>query len=803
MLKHHLRIAWRSMLRSTSSSFINLLSLSIGLTATLLICLWIYDEYKVDRFHEKGEALVQMLQNTATPNGLETESSLPGPLAVALAKELPEVAEAVAVLPYEWFEGEQFLLSDGQGRTFSSRNQFASRNFFSVFSYPLLYGLPDEVLADRRSVVISEELAEKLFQGPDAVGRTLEWQHDEFGGTYLVTGVFAALPQYSSAQFDAVFSYDLFVDKNQKMAGWTDSDPDTYVVLAPGVALAAFNQKVASFLQTKAKLSDELWGQPYADRYLHGTYENGKVAGGRITYLYLFAIIALMTLLIACVNFVNLTTAKASARMKEVGVKKAIGADRKSLAIQYMVEAALLATMSLVIAIGLTFLFLPTFNTIAAKAMQLSFEWSFLLPIVLILASTILLAGSYPAFYLSGIEPISALKGDRQSKGTVSSLVRKGLIVFQFSITALLMVLALVVYHQVELIQSKQLGYEKENIVWFNTGLLESGGGTEGLSEESIERFLQLLNGLPGVVNTANFAHHVVNNFGTTTGLTWPGKATDQRAQFAQISGGYDLIPTLKMQMAAGRSFSRDHKLDHDKIIFNEAAIKVMGLEDPLGKQIRLWGEEREIIGVVKDFHFESLYKNIEPLFLKLDTDDFASDVMVQLAPGNQLETLGRIEKVYQSFFLGGMPFEPHYLDDNYQALYASEIRVSALSKYFTGIAILISCLGLFGFATFTVQRRSKEMAIRKVLGSSALQIIGLLLRSFLSLVVLALVISLPIAHLIARNWLDTFAFRIDLGPTYFVIAAFAIVLLCLLTVGGQLLRAKGVDMVKYIQQSD
>ena len=791
MFRHNFLIAFRNFNRSRVPFFINLVGLSVGLACTLLIYLWVNDELSVDAFHEKGDRLVQVLQNMPTPNGIITNENTPGPLAKVLADEVPTVEHAVSVVPYEWFEGEKFMLSDGDKRFFSARNQFASADYFKIFSYPLVQGNKDQVLADRNSVAISAALAQKLFNTTDAMGKTVEWIHPEVGGRYRVSGVFE-IPPRSSAQFDAVFHYDIFLEQNENLTVWTNSDPYTYVTLKPNVHLDQFNAQINDFPATKSASTEEtLVGQLYSEKYLHGQYENGQPSGGRITYVRLFSTIALFILAIACINFINLSTARASTRMKEVGVKKVVGSGRRSLIVQYITESVVMAFIALLVALALVALLLPQFEVIAGKDILLVFNPGITLSILAITLLTGILSGSYPALYLSGISPVRALKGER-NRNFSGQWVRRGLVVFQFAVSAILIVSVVIVYQQIELIQSKKLGYNKDNIIRFAPGIQEANPttGTHALPEEDRERFLQLLRNTPGVVDATNYAHHMVGDFGTTTGVDWPGKDPNRDLLFAQIAGGYDFIETTNIKLKEGRSYSRKFSTDHEKIIFNEAAIRAMGLKDPVGQVITLWGEEREIIGVTDDFHIDKLYERIMPVFITLSTDDFASNMMVKIAAGHERATLDRIASVYQDHFVAGMPFEFEFLDESYQRLYAQEIRVGMLSRYAAGVAIFISCLGLFGFATFTVQRRLKEIGIRKVMGADSFNITYLLTADFTKMVLWAVVVSLPVSYFITQRWLAGFAYRIDLEWWFFAGAGLLILLIAWLTVGLQTVKA-------------
>lgn len=805
MLKQNLKLFFRNISKHKSTSLINVIGMSTGLACALFITIWVIDELEVDRFHEKGDRLVQLLQNLPTPNGIETDDVTQGPLAEALANEFPEVEQSVSVLDNTWFEGEKFLLTDGGDKIFSADNQFASSNYFSIFSYPLLHGNPDQVLANTNGVVISEEMARKLFQTTEAMGKTVEWIHDEYGGTYMVSGVFKEIPKNSTAQFDAVFNMEVFLSENDDLTEWNNSDLKTFAVLKQNASLGSFNTKIKDFLKTKNKnLLETYFAQVYGDRYLHGNYENGLVSGGRIQYVYLFSLIALLILIIACVNFINMATAKASTRIKEIGVKKSVGAKRKSLILQFTAESLVTACISMILALLIVIFLIPQFNAIAGKELVLDLDISLIVGILSITFCTGVVAGIYPALYLSSLSALNGLKG-KLPKKSGGHFIRKGLVVFQFVISVVLIASVFIVYKQMDFIKDKNLGFNKEQIIWFSSGVLESNmneaDGDGGMSVEQIESFLQTLKNTPGVVNASNFRHTMMADFGTTTGVNWPEKSEGLEAQFAQISGGYDFIETMQMKLKQGRLFSRSFKTEKGKIIFNETAIQQMGMKDPIGKVISLWGEDKEIVGVVEDFHVDKLYNKVMPVFMQLDNNNFASNIMVRMEPGTEIATIQRVRQAYQDYFIKGMPFDFRFLDENYQVLYEGEKRVATLSKYFAGLAILISCLGLFGLAIFTAERRRKEIGIRKVLGQSASQVMIMLSGEFAKLVLVSVVIALPIAYLLANNWLSSFAYRIPLEIWYFLGAGLIAFLVAMFTVGSQAFGAASRNPISALRE--
>lgn len=550
------------------------------------------------------------------------------------------------------------------------------------------------------------------------------------------------------------------------------------------------NCKITHLLEKKAQGHEQsLFIRPYGDKYLYGEYENGLQTGGRILYVKLFSIIALFILLIACINFTNLSTAKAYFRTKEIGIKKAIGANRKSLIIQFLSESILIALFSFIIAILLVWLLLPQFNQITSKELDIKWDTSLVLTFLTICFSTGLLSGAYPAFYLSSFKPVIILKG-KTTTSTRELWTRKVLVVFQFTISVILIVAVVVFYKQIEFIQSKNLGYDKDNII-----LIEK----EGNLTKDVKVFLQEVKNIPGVINASSLWGNMTRVPNTTSALAWEGKNPNVEVDFGEVQIDYDLIETLGLELTEGRAFSKAFGQEDHKIIFNEKAIEVMGLKDPVGKTVKLWGEERQIIGVVKNFHSESLYEPLKPLFLNLTI--YTNNIAIKIKAGTQKETIARLNKLYGQYN-PGITFEFEYLDnEHFNGLYTSEQRVATLSRYFAGMAILISCLGLVGLAAFTSARRRKEIGIRKVLGSTDMNIVKLLSGEFMGMVFTAIIIALPISYLMAKYWLDEYAYAIELKWWFFIAAGLIALIIAGLTLVTQTLKAARMNPVATLRE--
>lgn len=796
MFKHNILISFRSQRRYKSSFFINLTGLSTGLACSLLIFLWVHDELNVDNFYKKGEQLYEVMLNIPIGSGeILTTDATPGPLVQALTEEMPEV-EVALIVSYPMSETNGIISS---GDTHVKANElYVGGNFFCVFSFPLIKGSKQNVLSDKSKVLISDEMALKLFGSTENVtGKTIGWDRKNMEGSYIISGVFKNPAANSSLQFDLLFTHDVYYEKyKENLENWGNSNPSTFVVLSEGTDIKLFNDKIRDFIKSKLRESGSeddldwagtLFAQKFSDRYLYNKFDNGVQSGGRISYVKLFSMIAAFILLIACINFMNLSTAKASRRLKEIGVKKVVGADRKSLLAQFMSESVVMAFLSLVVALIIVTVALPWFNRIVGKHITLNTDYRIWLSGFVIALLTGFIAGSYPALYLSKFKPIHVLKG-KLSNSIAGAWVRKGLVVFQFTASIILIGVVLIVHNQINFIHTKNLGYNRSNIITFKR---------EGKLNEGLGTFLKEVKKMPGVVAASDFTHNLTGDYGSTTSVEWEGKASGDPILFSNLEVGYGLIELMDFELVAGRSYSSEYGSESSKIIFNEAAIKAMGMENPVGKSIKLWGKDRQIIGVVKDFNFESLYEKVKPCFLLWYPD--RQNILVKIKPGMEKETIAKIQNFYQSYN-DGLPFEYHFLDDDYDRLYASEQRVATLSRFFAGMAILISCLGLFGLAAFTAERRLKEIGIRKILGAGQIGIIKILSADFTQMVILAIFIAIPLIYLISNHWLRRFAYHINLQWWYFAVAGFTTLLISWITVGIQTIKAAQVNPVECLK---
>jgi putative ABC transport system permease protein len=786
MINHYLTIIYRNFLRSKGYFLINLSGLAAGMTCTLLIYLWVKDEIGMNKFHAKDKNLFQVMENQQYADNLMTTNSTPGILAENLKIDFPEIEYSATTT---WENDHTLSLKD---HNVKAKGYHVGADFFNIFSFNLVEGNADKVLTDKFSIVISKSLAVRLFgTDNDVVGKVIELDHDK---GFNVTGVFEDIPGNSSNQFDFVVPFKVFFDDNEWVREWGNNGPSTFIVIKDGTDPIALENKIKDYIKGKDDKSNvSLFLVKYSDLYLHGNYKNGQQSGGRIGFVRLFGVIALFILIIACINFMNLSTARATRKSKEVGIKKSVGAGRNSLIFQYMSESLITSFLALIISIGVVYLTLPSFNTLTAKHIELNLGDPLLL--LWLLGTTIItgvVAGSYPALYLSGFKPAAVLKGE--VKGSLGELwVRKGLVVFQFFLSVILIVSVIVVYEQINFMLTQDLGYQKEQLIQFRR---------EGKlwDANTLETFLTEVRRTPGVKEATSIGHGLLGQNSNTSGLNWEGKDPEEKILFEIVGANDRLFETIGLTFVEGHAFAGGKTpSDTSKIIFNEAAIKVMGLKDPIGKHIKLWDKhDKEIIGVVKDFNFQSMFEAVKPLFFTFGEDN-TWNMMVRLEAGKNKETLESIEKIYTTLN-PGFSFEYSFQDEEYAKLYAGEQRVAVLSTGFATMAILISCLGLFGLAAFTAERRMKEIGIRKALGSSSSNIVLLLSGDFTKMVMVSVILGLPVAWYVLDMWLSKFAFRIPLSLVYFTVAGLMALVVAWITVASQAIKASRVNPVKCLR---
>ncbi|MBS1528138.1 MAG: ABC transporter permease [Bacteroidetes bacterium] len=782
MLKHNLILFYRNFKKHKTTFLINVAGLSGGLACVLVIYLWVTDELSFDKYHLNDKRLYQVMANNKTESGIETNGNTPHMLSEVLPSEMPEV-EYIATATGDHFL-PAFTLSVSN-KKMQATGKFAGKDFFKIFSYHLVRGNASNVLLSKSAIVLSQTEANNLFGRTDnIIGRSIAYKVAGIDRQCLVTGVFKDVPVNSSEHFDFVLSYDDLKDMMQMGSNWGTDLAYTYLTVRKGTNIERFNAKLTRYIRSKSKDTNRSYFlKRFSDNYLYNKYENGKQAGGRIEYVKLFVLIALFILVISAINFMNLSTAKAASRLKEIGIKKAIGAARKALIVQYLGESVLMTSLSLMIAVGIVFLLLPQFNQLTQKGLHFHFSAGFCLFLGGITLFTGLLSGSYPALYLSGFKPAAVLKG-RFNNPAAEKITRKGLVVFQFSLSIIFIVFVLVLYKQISYIENKNLGFNKNNIVYFES------------DPRDVNACLDEIQGLPSIERASSMIGHLIGDEYVGMGkITWNGQTIPARS----FGVHYGLLETLGIKIKEGRYFSPGSvDSSNMQIILNEAAVKALGLKNPVGTIIRGKDYNTEIVGVVKDFHLQSFHEKIEPVQFRLDKGG-AATIVARISAGKEKEALTELGVLYKKFNPGAV-FNYKFLDEDYQALYVSERLVSSLSRYFAGLSLLISCLGLFGLAAFTAETRTKEIGIRKILGSGVLGIVRLLNSEFIKLILIAICLALPLSYLVANSWLDSFAYRINLEWWYFCGAGAVTIFIALCTVSFQSVKAALVNPAKSLR---
>jgi len=804
MLKNYFKIAFRNLWRNKGFSIINILGLSIGLATCLVILLFIQNELGYDRYNKKADRIVRVVLRSMVQGEKMNEANVMPPTAQTLKADYPEVQEATR------------LSDNGYPRiTYGDKtlkdNAFASvdSNFFQVFSIPFLQGDTKTALLQPNSVVISRVMAQKYFGGEDPMGKTLNFK--DWNTSYKITGVFDKIPANSHFHFELFGSMNGLPDA--RSSSWLTSGYYTYLVLPQDYPYrqleAKLPQVVEKYMGPQMQKSmgitlDQmqkngnhfgLFLQPLADIHLHSDYAADLSANGDIRYVYIFGAIALFMLLIACINFMNLSTAGASKRAREVGIRKVMGSLQRELVAQFLLESILLTAIAMGLAIMMVQWVLPFFNELSGK--QLNFQLTAhprLLPGLLLLVLFVgTLAGSYPAFFLSSFNPVTVLKSKfRSGKNTIG--LRSGLVVFQFFISITLMVSTTVVYKQLNYIQNKKLGYNKDQVLLVHDPYW---------LRNNQDAFRQRLLADPRVQNLSTSGFLPAGRSDNNNFFVYPDNTTAQLVKTLRYDVDDRYIPTLGMEMAAGRNFSRQFGTDSTGAILNEAAATALGwganalghtITNPDNKGIKL---TYHVIGIVKDFHFKSLHERIAPLVMILGTNYGAFIVKTKTKDITGL--LSTMKKEW-SDLKADAPFSYSFLDERFKNTYQSEQRTGLILGIFSGLTIFVACLGLFGLATFTAEQRTREIGIRKVLGSSVTEIVSLLSKDFLKLVFLAFIIASPIAWWAMNRWLQDFAYRIDISGWIFLLAAFVALLITILTISFQAIKAALANPVKSLR---
>ena len=794
MFKNYVTTALRNLRKHTFYSLINILGLSIGLSCFILIAVYVQDELSYDQMHTDLEQIYRM-DFAGSINGTDFNTALASvPAAATMKSEFPEVIEAVRLRG----QGDRLIKWKENNQNFKEeRVTYADANFFQFFDFEVLSGDVETMLTRPNTIAISEKVAKKIFGNNDPIGQevTLDNRTD-----FEVTGVFADMPSQSHMHFDLLLSMEGL--EEAKMTMWMSFNFQTYLKLQEGTDVNIINAKfpaliekyigpeVQQFMGASLEEFYEAGNRagftlfPMKDIHLHSSKLGDIEPNGDMKYVYIFSAVALFILLLACINFMNLATARSASRAKEVGVRKTMGAYRSNLIKQFLAEAILICLIAFVLAIGISTAVLPLFEELASKELNMMqlFSPTFLGVMVFVMVVVGMLAGSYPALYLSRFKPVEVLKG-KLNLGMKSGGIRSVLVVLQFSISIIMIVGTAIVFDQLSYIQNKKLGYNKDQVIMLHDAWL---------LDDNIKAFKT------EALRNSNILSGTIASFlpvGTTNNNNawFAGKTTGTGNTFIFNNYGIDVdyMETLGMEISEGRNFSADFPNDTSKVLINQAAVAQLGFEKPVGEYISTFGGSREtpetitfqIIGIVKDFHFNSMKKAIDPLVFTLD--ERRGFVSFKLSADNISETIASLESTWEQF-APSQPFEYSFLDDRFNRIYENEQQIGDIFGVFAFLSIFIACLGLYGLASFTAEQRKKEIGIRKVLGASVTSILGLLSREFIKLVIISFVLAAPVAYYFMNEWLTEFEYRTDLKPLTFVISGVVALAIAWLTMSSQ-----------------
>jgi putative ABC transport system permease protein len=787
VIKNYLKVAWRNLVRNKAHTFINIAGLSVGLACSLLILLWVQNELNVDAFHKNSGRLFTIYDKFYSAHKPIGTYNTSGVLAAVLKKNIPEIEYATGF----GFNGDHVFRAGD--KVLKLEGNSADADFFKMFSYTLLQGKAQSALNTPASLAISRKMAENFFGSPqNALGKTIRYDNKR---NFTITAVFENLSASSSQKFDFLTNWDAFYQENPWARDMGNIGPGTYIQLRADADPALTQTKIMHYLDKfnkgpRTSESATLGLQRFDEVYLHGNFVDGNLEGGRIGYVNLFSIVAIFILLIACINFMNLTTARSVKRAREIGIRKVVGALRSSLIWQFISESLLITSMAVIIALVLVVLLLPVFNQITQKQIELPFnQLSFWIKLVALTLVTGFISGSYPALFLSSFNPVKVLKGAiKLDPGT--TLFRKGLVVFQFLLSVILTIGTIIVSRQVNFIQSINLGYDKENLVYVP---LEGDLGTkyEVFRDEALK--------MPGIQSLTRISSTPTNIQQSDASIDWVGSDPNLNMQFNYAYAGYDFVNTMKLKLVSGRDFSRDFPSDSTGFMINEAALKIIGYANPIGKNLTFRGIHGKIIGVLKDFHFSSLHEQIKPLIVPFNARETNGFALIRTQPGKTKEAIASLENIYKQLN-PNFQFTYSFSDEEYNKLYNNEQIISKLSDAFAFLAIFISCLGLLGLAMFMAEQRIKEIGIRKVLGANVASLFVLLLSEFLLLVIIALLIASPIAWYAMNKWLQNFAYKAPVQIWMFIMAGGLVVLIAMATVSFQAIKAALVNPIKSLR---
>ena len=786
MLKNYLKTAWRNLIGNVSFSVINILGLAIGMASAILILLWIQNEVSHDRFHEKKDRLY-VANNRDKFNGeIWAWSQTSKPLAPALRQDYPDVEDAVRVNDYETF---LFTVGD---KHMNINGAAADPGFLKMFSFDLISGNKD-ALKSNNSIVVTQKMAVKLFGKEDVMGKTVRIDSTD---NFTITGILKDLPNNTAFHFEYIIPWSYLKKINQDDNYWGNNSVKTFILLKPGVSQASFDAKIKNITidHTKdgEKSTTQVFTQLFSDAWLYSDSKNGVYVGGRIERVKLFSLIAVFILLIACINFMNLSTARSEKRAREVGIRKVSGATKELLILQFIGESIILAFFAGLFSVIIVELSLHSFNQLVGKELSIDYYnptyWLFA---IVFIVFTGILAGSYPAFYLSSFQPVKVLKGAFNAANSVVT-PRKVLVVMQFTFAIALIICTIIVQHQIKFAQERETGYSRNNLIYV------SMQGDVGKHYDLIKQ--ELLNNSAAISVTKSMSP-ITQRYSDGWGFSWPGSTEDdKKVDFIRMASDADFVKTMGVKLAQGRDIDiKKYPSDSTALLLNEAAVKVMRLKSPIGAIVKSDGRDWHVVGVVKDFIYESPYEKIQQLVVQGPKAWF-NIVHIKLNPVNTVaKNIDMITQVFKQYN-PQYPFEYKFVDEQYAAKFEDENRVGTLAALFAGLTIFISCLGLFGLATYVAENRIKEIGIRKVLGASVAGITTLLSVDFLKLVILSFLIASPIAWFAMNKWLQGYTYRISIEWWVFVLAGCISIIIAVGTIGFQAIKAALASPVKNLR---
>ena len=784
MIKNYLKIAWRNLIRNKSFSLLNIFGLSIGLAVTALILLWVNYEIGFNQFHDKKDRIYEVYNKYPVDGEIWTWNSTPKVMASVIKKDYPEVEEVT-----RYFYDNTFLFSH-KDKSIKSTGTVVDPSFLKIFSFPLIEGNKETALNDVNTLVVTETFAKKMFGDASAIGQVVKIDDTD---TFKVTGVLKDLPNNTEFHFEYLIPWSYVKQKGWDDKNWGNNAIATYVLLKEGTDYTTFSEKIKTLRKAYDKDAPNMvtYLYPYTRSHLYSEFENGEEVGGLIDTIRLFTIIAIIVLIIACINFMNLSTARSEKRAKEVGVRKVVGARKKALVWQFLSESVLISFLAAVVALIVVILVLPSFSTLIDAELHIDWSnpwfWGTTLAIVLF---TGVLAGSYPALYLSAFKPSAVLKGTFNKINTLIT-PRKVLVVVQFSVAIILITATIVVKQQISNVQNRKLGYNKDQLIYVNM---------EGDVENNFASIkTELLDG--GFASSVSKTNSpITESWSNSWGFEWPGKNPDNKTLVHRLVADEAIIKTMGLRLKEGRDLDlKKYPTDSTAAILNESAVQLMGFKDPLGKTIKDNGVDWHIVGVVEDFVFNSPFQKIEPMVIE-GAKAWFTMIHIKFNPHNTVsDNLAGTEVIFEKYN-PNYPFTYEFVDEDYAKKFTSEQRIEKLASLFTLLTILISCLGLFGLASYMAQNRIKEIGVRKVLGASVSGITTLLSKDFLKLVVISLLIAIPISWYTMNQWLQDFAYRIQLSWWIFGLAGFLALAIAFVTVGYQAIKAAKSNPTKSLR---